>query len=295
VNPIPIHWAFNCRGNWDHGMMMLAAEGRLVPNQGQRFIETPNHEPGTVVCIQGAYCMRPEVFSFMRKLRRCLVVVLSDEEGKFEMGMVDGSNKVWMQYGRPHKHTDADRWVLTGYPVKLPEMMSEYRASAEQLPTLRWSFVGQLQNDTRKIMAVVASGVPDGLWKQTIGFGGVNGDGMSYGEYVQTMLRSDYVLCPPGNVVADSFRFAEALECGKVPVVMPRGEQEGIYHNYWTRVFNCWKGMLPFPVLESWSELPALLTEPPSFGVRESCREFWQAYKEDLLFSIERTVERLRA
>lgn len=39
-------------------------------------------------------------------------------------------------------------------------------------------------------------------------------------EYVETLLGSQFVLCPPGNISGQSFRYFEAITLGRIPLVM---------------------------------------------------------------------------
>lgn len=311
VTTIPIHWAFNARGNWDHGMMMLAEEGKLCDRPDVKFERVganlfQEHGgpcvrsvcPHTVVCINGGNAYKPEMQEFLSQLRKCLVISLSDEEAKFRPEMVHSSNVVWVQYGQPGKHDAAAKWILTGMRYDTPEMVRRLSASLDPDSPRHylWSFVGQAQNTTRKEMVAVLMKRPDGLLKITDGFGGQNGDGYDYEEYIDTMLDSDFVLCPAGNVVADSFRFAEALECGAIPIAQFKGEQESDDHIYWERVFGSLDWSVPLYESDM-TLLNSLLDVCDSEFKQEhrrGCQELWSSYKRQFVQDIVDTVEGLR-
>lgn len=294
MTAIPIHWAFNCRGNWDHGMMMLAEERLLAPkDESPVFYNIFGPEEGSVICFLGGTAVNPEVREFLSGLRNCLVISLSDEEAKFRPEMVHPSNVVWVQYGQPGKHDAAAKWILTGMRYDTPEVVRSQESVARSQPRFLWSFVGQCQNRTRQEMMAAVIKRKDGFFGMSNGFGGHSG-GMAYPEYIQTMLRSDFVLCPAGNVVADSFRFAEALECGAIPVVNPRGEQEPTGFDYWVRVFGMAHLGLPVCDLNAWLDHPDAYGELYSRKQQRLCADFWHSYKRQFVQDIVDTVAKLK-
>lgn len=286
---IPIHWPLARRGNWDHGTMMLAEDGLLA-------VDTPPFErvdlprPGSVVCFNGN---QRDVWPIVREVRGCLVAVLSDESAEFPTELIHESNVLWQQYGRPGRHDRAAKWLLTGLRRETPDTVDAEHWRATSSPRLRWSFVGQKQHDMRAAFVRAVEGRRDGLLRVASGFGGLSGDGMEYPEYVRTMMRADFVLCPPGNVSADSFRVAEALEAGAIPIVCRRYPGEPPRHDYWRCVFP--DDEIPFVRVDSADEIPAVLDWPDDAVrvTRAACVKFWARYKRAFVRELVATAGRL--
>ena len=57
-------------------------------------------------------------------------------------------------------------------------------------------------------------------------------------DYVEEMLNSRYVLCPPGNVSNESFRYYEAIAVGALPIVGETSIQDWVTFDYWPRHFG---------------------------------------------------------
>jgi len=54
-------------------------------------------------------------------------------------------------------------------------------------------------------------------------------------EYALSILSSKFVVCPPGNVSSQSFRYYEAIALGAVPIVTEVSLQDWNTHEYWPR------------------------------------------------------------
>lgn len=280
---IPIHWALGRRGNWDHGTMMLAEDGELAPLGDIQFEPVESPEPGSVVCFSGN---QRDTWDVIRGVRNCLVVVLSDESADLDRGIIHPSNVVWQQYGRPGLHDAAAKWLLTGLLHETPMMMRVERRVAANMPRIRWSFVGQKQHTVREAFVRAVEGRGDGILHVSTGFGGLGNDGFPYTSYLRLMIRSDFVLCPPGNVSPDSFRVCEALECGAVPIVT------GL--SYWKHVFRN-NPFAPVLVVGSAEEIPAVLAwdNDRIAEMRFRCAESWREYKDMFVQEIAETVRGL--
>lgn len=280
---IPIHWVLGRRGNWDHGTMMLAEDGILSPGSDVTFTRTDSMHPGTVVCFNGNQRESAEI---ARQARKCLVIVLSDEGASFDQSCIDKSNVVWMQYGRQGRHDFAAKWLLTGLRRETPDVIAAQRSAAEDLPRIRWSFVGQKQHTWRDAFVRAVEGRGDGILHISSGFGGLGSDGFPYDSYIRLMLRSDFVLCPPGNVSPDSFRVCEALECGAIPIVTGR--------DYWKRVFRN-NPFAPVTVVDHAAEIPNILAWDSErvAAVRKSFALSWTEYKRLFVEEIASTVRGL--
>ena len=54
-------------------------------------------------------------------------------------------------------------------------------------------------------------------------------------DYASSILNSKFVVCPPGNVSSQSFRYYEAIALGAVPIVTEVSLQDWNTHEYWPR------------------------------------------------------------
>lgn len=208
----------------------------------------------------------------------CLVILTSDEERVFPLEKLDHPNMaVWVQ--TPAAGDECD-WVLpVGYPPHLPALLREidYPAKAS------WFFAGQVNNSRRKACVEFLRGTPGGRLVETPGFT----QGLPHDEYAQALADARVVLCPSGPETVDTFRVAEALEAGCIPVAdtaTPHDDQAW----YWPLVFG---GELPFPVISDWSTLGDIVFESPRMENR--CSAWWQRYKRELAGRVSDTVRRL--
>ena len=118
---------------------------------------------------------------------------------------------------------------------------------------LPWSFIGQVTHQRRQECRLASWGLPKtGLFISTDGFG----QGLSRENYYESMVRSKFVLCPSGPRTPDTFRFAEALEAGCVPIVDNRTPNPNYPKGYWNYVFGM--DEFPFPLVDDWQEVPDL-------------------------------------
>ena len=78
--------------------------------------------------------------------------------------------------------------------------------------------------------------------------------GMEHKEYFVTLGQAKVIPCPSGPVCSDTFRLAEALEAGCIPIIDERpGWKDNHPRGFWNMVFP--QGF-PFPLLQNWNELP---------------------------------------
>ena len=212
------------------------------------------------------------------------MIVLSDEGASFDPSCIDKSNVVWMQYGRQgRQHDFAAKWLpLTGLRRETPDVIAAQRSAAEDLPRIRWSFVGQKQHTWRDAFVRAV-----GTWRRNP-------------AYIQWIRRARigriplrqlhpadaairFRSLPAGNVSPDSFRVCEALECRAIPIVTGR--------DYWKRVFRN-NPFAPVTVVDHAVEIPNILawdSERVS-AVRKSFARSWVEYKRLFVEEIASTV-----
>ena len=70
-------------------------------------------------------------------------------------------------------------------------------------------------------------------------FGGFT-DSPETTNYAESILASRFVVCPPGNVSSQSFRYYEAIALGAIPIVTEASIQDWNTHSYWPQNIG-WK------------------------------------------------------
>jgi hypothetical protein len=98
-------------------------------------------------------------------------------------------------------------------------------------------------------------------------------------EMYYTMMKQAYVVpCPSGLATPDSFRFAESLEAGCIPVI-DACAPDGVM-GYWDMVLG---PDHPFIVIEDWAKFPEvarkILTNGGLKRNQEITQKFWLRYR----------------
>lgn len=221
-----------------------------------------------IVIIPGAYQsdVIDKINAQLAKLKKCKVIVTSDEENKFPLEELKHPNmELYATYA--YKASVPVKWLPIGYPSHLINM--PHKVPDKQLDVF---YSGQLNHDRRKIMFETIKDWNKSYVEGTEGFA----QGLNPIEYYQLMSRAKVVPAPRGNVSPDSFRLYEALENGCVPIAE--------YPNFWNWLFTS----VPFPVIEKpeqWKGyIEDALKQYPRLNNR--CQSWWvqqkQAIKKEL-------------
>lgn len=212
--------------------------------------------------------------------KKILFVIIGDEEGIFHSDRLEHpAMKIWWLMPPYHPKQIADRVGPNGWPTDAPMMIQFARKKHHGERPLDWSFYGQMTH-MRRIQCVQATQeLTNGQLLPTEGFT----QGVPRDQYYDIMVRSKFVLCPSGPCTPDSFRFAEALEAGCVPIVDNLTQHADYPPGYWNYVFD--RDVLPFPVISDWSTLPDVLDLALfDWEARaRHCAIWWTRYKEDLV------------
>lgn len=239
---------------------------------------------------------------------RVVWIITGDEEGIFHSDeLKHPRQKIWWfvppfnpkqkidfvaPFGWTGEFTKITNQVLsrrTLSPFDMRFGMAETPLPRRMMRDIDWSFVGQITHSRRvECVDAIQHVSQKGFLHLTDGFARTEpkDGGMPREEYAQIMLRSKMVLCPSGPCTPDTFRFAEALECGCIPIVDNRTQNPTYPTGYWDYIFGEHK---PFPVVNEWSELPAVMEEwLQDWELKaDRCARFWDRYKWGL-------VERMR-
>lgn len=218
--------------------------------------------------------------------RSVLWVSLGDEEDRFPLHLLAHKNfVVWSQTPKAGG-TNAD---VADFPF-IEGYHHDTRLILDSLPAherdLHFFFAGQVTHSRRLACAraLEASRNPfkyhtateiQSILVKTDGFG----KGLSHETYYEFMRRAKIVPCPAGPATPDSFRLAEALEAGCVPVLDAYSPDPHRAPGYWDLVFG---PDHPFFVIEDWErEWKPVMDEILSdWGRhRRACAHFWLKYK----------------
>jgi hypothetical protein len=215
-----------------------------------------------------------------------IFVNVGDEAGEFDMTLLKHPNmRTWFQTPKPGKSI-ASRYLIEGYPSDQRGIMTKL---GPQTRDLDWFFAGQCTHQRRFdcVKALKASRPP--VVNDARTGGGITipirsvlittqsfGAGLSHETYYSFMLAAKVVPCPSGPATPDSFRMAEALEAGCVPVI-DACALDGV-GGYWEMVFG---REHPFWVITDWAEFPEILAKVLANWEAETraCQFFWRRYK----------------
>ena len=163
----------------------------------------------------------------LSKLRKCIVIITSDEENKFPLHELQHPNmQIFATY--PHETTADVTWLPIGYPPHIESKTLEDK-------TVDMFYAGQVNHKDRSDMI-------EQFKTQNMNGEMLISDGFAQGidpkDYIKKTCQAKVIPCPKGNISYDSFRLYEALECGAVPIA-----QNPIF---WKYLFTD----EPFPITE---------------------------------------------
>lgn len=219
---------------------------------------------GSVVVIHGEREVNPAwINKEMSWSRWVIVIIVGDEATTFHSDLLSHPNmKLWIQ--TPLPTTKADRYLIEGYTA--------HTRNLHLLKDLDWAFMGQDTHERRHACVAQLEKLPNGKLITTSSFGA----GLPFDDYLHYMNRAKVVPCPSGPATPDSFRMAEALECGAVPIIDARSLRD--------ETVGFWDTVLPghpFPIVCDWAELPGKMDYVLRNWerVNRTCQYYWKGYK----------------
>ena len=203
---------------------------------------------------------------------RVVFFIYGDEEGIFQIYRLDHPNKIVWWAMPPIHQQKPDRAVILGWPIEAGSMIIQAKTEPRKYD---WSFSGQVTHERRVSCVRALREIPHGHLIETPGFR----TGVDRASYYSTLSLSKMVPCPSGPITVDSYRFAEVLECGAIPITDNISPDPTFQAGYWTAVLG---ENLPFPVIEDWATLPAVMKEWLSNWEEKSevCQSWWLAQKQ---------------
>ena len=236
------------------------------------FDAVPANAEGAVVVVHGGH-LRHDVDKINQDIARLqwvIIIGIGDEETDFPYARLSHRNmKLWMQAPIAGK-SSADRYLIFGYPCD----MHEHLVPSTGRP-LDWFFAGQNSHVRREECLRTLRTLSGGKLLETQQFY----SGMPHDEYFHTLSQAKVIPCPSGPVCPDTFRMAEALEAGSIPVIDQRpGWLDNYPRGFWNVVFP--QGF-PFPLVEDWAQFPQVLSDLLANYLAKSaeCSAWWTEYK----------------
>lgn len=289
------------RGFWDQGLLERLFSGDLhriryeyEHHEVGPDSEWPQLDGGAIVVLPGSYHAERinEINALLARLSWVLLIVTSDEESLFPISELEHPRLiVWVEPNPAMQYDPAVRFLGVTCRDDTAHQLAAYPAEMEERPVDLF-FAGQITHDRRERMwAAIDSGIDHTkvrvVAKATPGFT----QGYEREEYMRWMASARIVPCPSGPAIVDTFRFWEALEAGAIPIADAR--VEGTPEGYWHLLFG---GTPPFPILDDWSRLPAVVDALLEAWPREANRiqAWWQRWRRDLVVRIEEDEDVLR-
>ncbi len=285
------------RGFWDGALVESLFANRWRPSCAYEFrhfmsfAEADVEDDGVIVWLPARHCcdyydtLNVEIARF----KWVLLIAGGDEESVFETECIQHPNmKVWRQLPKPGLHDKADRFLINGYATDTEAEVAKHTELALRKP-LDWSFMGQVTHMRREECVHNLRKMENGYLLETAGFT----KGHDHAEYFRLMAASKIVPCPSGARMPDSFRVAEALEAGAIPLVDAKSPIGSYPRGYWEYVFGA---SHPLPVVSDWFTLPTLIPELLAGWPENSNRiqAWWMNYKRQLAYALRDDINTLR-
>lgn len=277
------------RGYWDQALL----EDTFKRGEFNHHIDFDlTDDSGAIVIINGRMHIEDTeaINADIAKLRWVVFIITGDEEALFPWREISHPMmKVWVMLPRMTEHNDASFKLPNGYRPTTHDMLA---AAGQSERVLDYFFAGQNNHERRNQCVDVAKQFQTVYTStkiiETDGFGK---EVLPYDQYIKDLTRAKIVLCPSGIETPDSFRVCEALEAGCIPVVDAFSTNFKT-PGFWTYLFG---ENIPFPVLNYWDELPALLPTLLKEWPANANKIFawWMNYKRDLYWRIIDDVEEL--
>jgi hypothetical protein len=240
--------------------------------------DVPQNAQTAVIVVNGGHeqGLEKAIDVELRRFQWSIIIVIGDEESKFQTRFLQGPNrKIWQQNPTPQVHHFANRFLICGYPSETQKYLAKHdRTSAVR--SLDWFFAGQVTHSRRHQCVQVLNSIPNGKLQSTKHFFAQD---LTPEDYYAIMSKAKIVPCPGGPCTPDTFRLAEALEAGCLPIVDDRpGLRAGYPQGYWENVFG---ERPPFPIVQNWTNLPNIMRQELAKWPRnrDAAYAWWVKYK----------------
>jgi hypothetical protein len=303
--PVSVVWP-RSKGYWDHALLESAFDHRLwrpacsynfehhvnadnTPQEQWRW-PSPVLNDGVVMVLPARHCTKdiPLLNARLSMYKWALVIATGDEEQEFRYEQLKHPNmKLWLMLPRPGVDK-ADRFLINGFPQGAQVHLPYYFDDAMKR-SLYWFFAGQVTHRRREECVAELEKMQGGKLVKTAGFT----QGMAWPDYYRYFAASKFAPCPSGARMPDSFRVAEALEAGCIPIADATSPIDGYPDGYWTNVFG---EEPPFPVVKDWRQMHDLFRQLDSEWPHNQSRVFswWQNYCRKMAYWLRDDIAALR-
>jgi hypothetical protein len=221
------------------------------------------------------------------KLRWVVLMLIGDEESAFPTERIEHPNiRIWVQMLRPGLHPFVQHPLVNGYTPHV-RLLDDTPCPAKPID---WFFSGQITHPRREQCLDGLNGLPNGRLLPTAGFT----EGLPPAEFMAALASAKIAPAPSGPVSPDSFRFAEALEAGCVPLADAQTSPAGFPDGYWQHILG--DDDLPFPIIPDWSTLPEVMSRElaawPANANR--CGMWWMSHKRRIAYDLDYDLRQLR-
>lgn len=280
------------KGYWDMTMLSDIINRQVwIPVNAYEFIHCHDLSElekgeGAIVVIPARYHHKNinRINKDLAKLEWVILMLVGDEESLFPADKISHPNiKLWLQTPVPGRY-NAYRFLILGYTPDTRPMLSKYPFDLAK--TQNWFFAGQITNPRREEFMKQLDQCEGGRIYGTKGFA----NGMPHEDYYKNMVDSKIIPCPSGPATPDSFRVAEALEAGCIPIADELTPNSSYPAGYWRYVFG---QDPPFPTIKDWASLPGymhdILIDWPANA--NNVGSWWMNYKRNLTYRLEDDVK----
>jgi len=289
MSEIPVFWHHGF-GNWD-----CALPSHILYKAGAKIYFDSLHDAYLIPCLTAVICIPGRhstgdydlINRAASHFDNVVFVIFGDEEGIFHADRLQHKNKkVWWFMPPFHPKQQVDRVAINGWPIDAMNFIERQNEIVQDVRDFDWSFLGQVTHSRRIACVDATQGIPRGFCLPTDGFA----QGIPRENYYRTLCRSKIALCPSGPCTPDSFRIAEALLAGCIPIADDLTQNPEYPNGYWNYAFATDK--LPFPVISDWKNLPKVIEETlfDYQHVRLSCVRFFSGYLDFLIKTMEADI-----
>lgn len=233
--------------------------------------------PIAVILISGRHSVKDyaQINECAARFNKVVFFIYGDEEGIFQIDKLQHMNKLVWWAMPPFLSQAPSRVVINGWPSEATSLIAQV-GEVERVYDV--SFMGQNTHVRRELCVEAMKKLSCNVkLLATPGFT----QGVPREEYYRVMKQSKFVACPSGPCTVDSFRIAECLEAGAIPIADELSPNPLWRPGYWSYAFG--ETHLPFPCVTDWGTLPNVLDEwlPHWDELSLLCAAWWQLKKRE--------------
>lgn len=263
-------WIYDNAARWERDWLRA-----LLPPGIEEFedFHRYTHFAPRMVVVDNNLARKPMFYSLAQHMGSKVTLIhvgdggLTDDRASYAL-----CHRVWRAHWSPDfiGQPNHVRYLPLGYKTGFARLGDT--PPAADRPHL-WGFAGDADKTTRAAMLAAMPSLAPGRLHLIHGWDAP--DSLPVADYRTLMESIVFAPCPTGFASPDSFRMAEALEAGCIPILERAGNGLDDY-------FHAALGPHPLPVIDDWSQAPALIVQLRSTDaiepLRRRCIDWWRAY-----------------